>query len=270
MNLMVLFSSTNADTLAKYKEAGVPLRIKKAKLQGISYQYLEIAQDSSASKPILLFVHGSPGSSEMFGQFLRNKELIDRAILISVDRLGYGHSNFGISEPSLEKQADQLHHLISLYKGRNVIAIGHSYGGPIIARLAIDYPQDLKALLLLAPALDPDNEKFKAIARLSWWKLTKWYFPKLLRVSSDEKMAHVKELIKLRPLLAQINIPSVHVHGKKDWIVPYINLNYSRQHFNDSILITVSHENADHFLFTKEQAPLVIKEIHKLLDSLDQ
>lgn len=268
MNFVISFSSSNEVTLSKYKEAGVPLKIKNADLNGISYQWMEIANDSSATKPIVLFVHGSPGASEMFGRFLMNKELIDRAILISVDRLGYGHSNFGVSEPSLEKQAEQLHHLISQYKGHKVIAIGHSYGGPIIARQAIDYPEDLDALLLLAPALDPDNEKFKVLARLSWWKLTKWYFPKLFRVSSDEKMAHVEELNKLKPLLGQINIPTVHVHGKKDWIVPYENLNFSRKLFNDSILTIVSHEEADHLLFTKEQAPIVIKEIHKLLDQI--
>ena len=54
MNLMVSFSSSNEDTLAKYEEAGVPLRIKEANLNGISYQYLEIAKDSSENKPILL------------------------------------------------------------------------------------------------------------------------------------------------------------------------------------------------------------------------
>ena len=45
--------------------------------------------------PTLLFVHGTPGSWDAFKAYLKNKELLQYYRIISIDRPGFGYSDFG-------------------------------------------------------------------------------------------------------------------------------------------------------------------------------
>src|SRR5690349_14103774 len=67
--------------------------------------YLTVGSDSL---PMVLFVHGSPGSLGDFIGFMGDDTLLSKAQLVSVDRPGFGTSNFGYAEPSLEKQAADI------------------------------------------------------------------------------------------------------------------------------------------------------------------
>jgi pimeloyl-ACP methyl ester carboxylesterase len=262
------FRVPNDEIITRFEIDSIPIEIIKTTYNDREFQYFEATLDSSESKPILLFVHGSPGSSDDFRNFLSDKELLKMARLISVDRFGYGHSGYGESEPSLKKQAAQLHHLLSLYEPTVVIATGHSFGGPIIMRLAIDYPEDLDALVLVGPALDPKNEKYKGIAKFGKWKVTKWMVSKSFQVAADEKIAHVRELDTMESEIPNIRIPVKHIHGKKDKIVPYKNVDYSKKHFDSGIIEILTLEDSGHFLLNEDNYPIVKKEIMDLLEEL--
>lgn len=268
MNLAVSFSLSNEECIAKYQAANIPLQIREGVINNWPYQYLGITADSATLKPILLFVHGAPGAADMFEPFLMDSNLHQDATLIAVDRLGYGHSFHGRSAPTFKEQVEQLHDLLSHYLDRKVIAIGHSYGGPIITRLAIDYPDDVQALLLLAPAHDPALEQYEGIANVARWRATRWLFADLWQVSADEKYVHVRELEKIKDQLIDIQIPITHVHGKKDILVPYGNLNFSQSHFDPKWLKSVSLDDAGHLLLEKENVPAVMKEIRWLMDKI--
>ncbi|MEL6358265.1 MAG: alpha/beta hydrolase, partial [Bacteroidota bacterium] len=231
--------------------------------------FLETSKTPNDSTPVILFVHGAPGAAGMYDRFLMDGELLEKAILISVDRLGYGHSGLGNAETSFAKQAEQLHNLISQYPNREVVAVGHSFGGPIITQLAIDYPNDVAGLVLLAPALDPEQEKYQGLAKIAKWKLTRWYFPELIRVSADEKLTHVAELEKMKKNIGQVNLPVLHIHGDKDSVVPYGNLAFSEEHFNPAILQTVTFPGADHFLIEKADYPQTKQALLQFIDELD-
>lgn len=251
---------------AEYAALGIDLRIGEAEYNGRSYAYLETGTDTSGTKPVLLLVHGAPGVGSMYQRFLQDEELRAKTTLVSPDRLGYGSAAVGGAEPSLAIQAAQLHDLLARYRGRRVIAVGHSFGGPIIVRQAIDFPDDLDQLVLLAPALDPDHEKFEGLAKIARWKLTRWYFPDMVRVSADEKLAHADELRKMQPLIGDITVLTLHVHGDSDRIVPYENLAFSQKHFQDSILTSHTLPGSDHFLVEGADF-LRVKEL--LLEVLD-
>ena len=208
------FRVANTKVLKEFKEASIPIKIKEDIFNQKKYQYLEVFTEKNNDKPILLLVHGAPGSSYEFKHLLLDKEILKKADLISVDRLGYGNSGYGISEPSLEIQAKQLYHIANKYKGRKLIAIGHSYGGPIITKMAVEYPNDLDAVILLAPAIDPNLEKYEGIAKLGRWKLTKWLMSKAFQVAAIEKKHHVSELKKLENDLQKIKIPVLHCTWK--------------------------------------------------------
>jgi len=255
MNFIISFSAPDEKTIAKYAEAGVPLTIKTGSVDGRTYQFLETVLEPTDTTPVILFVHGAPGAAGMFDRFLMDVDLLEKGILVSIDRLGYGHSGLGDSETSFAKQADQLHDLISQYPNRKIIAVGHSFGGPIITQLAIDYPNNVDGLVLLAPALDPELEKYQGLAKTAKWKLTRWYFPELVRVSADEKLTHVAELKQMESKIEQIKIPVLHIHGDKDSVVPYGNLAFSEKHFREEILQTETFTGSDHFLVEGKDYP---------------
>ena len=264
MHSGISFSPDDDALISDYKLKGIDLNIKEEAYKSISYKYYYTGIDSTKST-ILLFVHGTPGAGAMFGKFMSDKDLLEKADIISVDRLGYGNSDFGTSYPILIDQAQQLNHLCSQFPNRKIIAVGHSFGGPIVVKQACAFTEDLSALILLAPALDPETERFEGLAKLAWWKLTSWYFPKLFRVAADEKIAHRKELEIMNDDLKNISIPILHIHGTNDWMVPYENLQFAEKVFKSADLIPVTLEGSSHFLFTGNDFEKVKVEILKFL-----
>ena len=104
--------------------------------------------------PLVVFVHGSPGSLDAFIDFMADTALLKRAQLITVDRPGFGASNFGYAEPSLEKQATYLRPILEgNKKHRPIILVGHSLGGPVIARMAMEYGELIDGLVIVAVPL---------------------------------------------------------------------------------------------------------------------
>lgn len=265
MHFGISFSPDDDALIAEYKAKGIELNIQEKAYKSISYKYYYTGIDSTKST-ILLFVHGTPGAGAMFGKFMADKDLLKKADIISVDRFGYGSSDFGTSYPILIDQAQQLNHLCSQFPDRKIIAVGHSFGGPIVVKQACEFPEDLSALILLAPALDPETEKFEGLAKLAWWKLTSWYFPQLLKVAADEKIAHRNELEIMKDDLKDIAIPILHIHGTNDWMVPYQNLQFAEEEFKSADLTPITLEGSSHFLFTGEDFEKVKVEILKFLE----
>ncbi len=214
-----------------------------------NHQLRYLTMISDPSKPFVVFIHGAPGSSADYLQYLRDEKLYASINIIDVDRLGYGYSGFGHAETSIQKQGEAIHSIIrKITISKNIILVGHSFGGPIAVRMAMDFPDAYSNLILLAPALDPDHEKQFKIGHLAMIKPTRWLTPPALRVAADEKYSHIDELKKMLPHYNHLKIPIIHIHGTKDSLVPYENLEFSKQHINPKILETISLENVDHFL----------------------
>jgi pimeloyl-ACP methyl ester carboxylesterase len=67
-------------------------------------------------------------------------------------------------EQSLRMQSACLAPLLRLGKSaKKPILVGHSLGGPVAARLAMDYPDEVGGLILVAPSIDPELEKKNGI-----------------------------------------------------------------------------------------------------------
>ena len=153
-------------------------------------QEMFYAETGSDTNQMVLFVHGAPGSWDAFMKYLGDTALMRRAHLISVDRPGYGKSGLGQSVISIEEQSAMIAPILDANKsGKPAILVGHSYGGPVIARMAMDYPEKVGALILLAPAIDPEHEKLFLINYPANWKVFRWMVPAVWRVSNDEKLS---------------------------------------------------------------------------------
>jgi len=165
--------------------------------------------------------------------------------------LGYGYSDYGIAETSIEKQAESIFAIVEKHQLDNLIVVGWSYGVPIAAKMAYKY-SEVKYSVLVAGAVSPEDEKFFGIAKLVRWKLTKWMFSKALKVSDDEKMTHVAELRKMLNDWGSIKTPITYYHGTKDRIVPYKNIDFMTAKVNDSLLDAITVKDANHFILSKK------------------
>jgi pimeloyl-ACP methyl ester carboxylesterase len=200
--------------------------------------------------PLIVFVHGSPGSLSAFIDFLADTTLLKKTQLITVDRPGFGASNFGYAEPSLQKQAACLKPILESHKAnRPIILVGHSLGGPLIARMAIDYPELVDGLVIVAGSIDPELEPNE-----TWFRaplatpFLKWILPRSMRASNDEIYKLKPELQEMLPLWKNITTPTIVIQGKKDRLVPAANANFARKMMVNAPLKIVLVDGMDHFV----------------------
>ncbi len=214
-------------------------------------------KNPSADLPVILFVHGAPGSANNFFTYQADADLQKKAILVSIDRPGYGFSNYGHSEISIQKQAEAVKAVMDQYPRRRFILVGHSYGGPIIAKAAYLYPDSIRSLLMLAPVNHPDHEPMFWVSYWAKWPATRWTVSRGFRVSADEKFSHAAELDKMREDWKQLKVAVTHLHGTKDMLAPMPNIDFSRQEIPKEHLNMVVMEGTGHLI------PFTLPEVTK-------
>lgn len=215
----------------------------------VGRQPITYVKAGDESKPLVVFVHGSPGSLSAFIDFMADSALLANAQLITVDRPGFGASNFGYAEPSLQKQAAALKPLIEENKkGRPVILVGHSLGGPVIARMAMDYPELINGLIFVAASVDPElepNEWFRGPLATPFLK---WILPRSLRASNDEIYQLKPELQRMLPLWQAVTSPAIIIQGNQDSLVPPGNAEFIKRMMTHADVKLVLEESMNHFV----------------------
>jgi len=206
------------------------------KMDHRSIHYARIGADTL---PTVLFIHGSPGAWDAFIGFFVDSSLYSRAQLISVDRPGFGKSDLGKPERSLKAQAADIAPLLRLSRSdQKPILVGHSLGGPVAVRLAMDYPDQVSGLILVAPSIDPALEKkewYRPIGNV--FPFRQW-LPTELDVSNQEIMPLKSELQQMMPLWASIRVPVIVIQGEDDPLVPAANAIFAeRMLINASVTI---------------------------------
>ncbi|MBT1695788.1 alpha/beta hydrolase [Fulvivirgaceae bacterium PWU4] len=226
------------------------------KIKGTQHHYtvgskvIHYVKAGDATQPLVLFVHGSPGSLSAFIRFLADTVLLKKALLISTDRPGFGHSNFGTAEPSLEKQALALKPILEQYKSnRPIVLVGHSLGGPLIVRMAMTYPELVDGLIIVAGSVDPDLEPNE-----TWFRaplatpFLSWILPRSFRASNEEIYQLKPELQQMLPYWKNITCPVIVIHGKKDELVPFENIDFAKKMLVNAPVEFMINENMNHFV----------------------
>ena len=202
-----------------------------------------------SSKPLLVFVHGSPGSSSNFIHFAKDNALLMNFQILLLDRPGFGYSDFGHSEPSMNKQAAILNEVVHQFNAPRIILVGHSLGGPIIARMAMDTTIAIDGLVLLAASVAPELEPKEAWRRPMDSPWLRWLLPKSFRVSNQEIIPARKELKIMEPMWPRITSRVVIIHGGKDKLVPVENADYAKEKLvNARQVIMHKHPDLNHFI----------------------
>jgi pimeloyl-ACP methyl ester carboxylesterase len=221
--------------------------IKYTTYKNQQIRYLEMITDREL--PYVVFIHGAPGSSADYFNYFKDKNLTEHVNLISVDRLGYGYSEYGTFEIALDIQSNAVQSVVNTAcQHGDIYLVGHSYGGPVALKMAANNPDGYAGILLLAPAIDPENEKEVKIAGLGIHPWTSWLMTPAWRVAAAEKLSHVSELEKLEPELEKINSPVCLIHGTKDSLVPYENVDFAKRKIDPGLLEVITLEGVDHFL----------------------
>lgn len=199
---------------------------------GVLDRSLFAAEIGPADAPPVLLVHGSPGSWRDSLDLLRDPLLTARARLIAVDRPGFGASGAGHLEVSLARQSALLAALLEEEAPAGkapqpAIVVGHSLGGPVAARLAMDRPDLVRGLVLVAASIDPALEKTTWYQHLARWPLIRAIVPKELELANDEILPLRGELEKMLPLWSTLRMPVVVIQGDADGLVPKANADFA-------------------------------------------
>jgi len=222
---------------------------RQATVEADDYK-IHYVSSGDEQKPLILFVHGSPGSLSAFIGFLTDSTLLTHHLLITTDRPGFGYSHFGTGEPSLQKQAASLKPILEKYQSnRPIILVGHSLGAPVIARMAMDYPDLVDGLIIVAGSIDPDLEPNE-----TWFRaplatpFLSWLLPRSLRASNDEIYQLKPELESMKPLWKNIRCPVTFIQGDKDRLVDPRNVQFAKEVLTSTTVTVISKEDMDHFV----------------------
>ena len=99
----------------------------------------------------VLFGHSSAGSGSQWRALMAS--LSDRYRLIAPDHLGYGRTgSYPGGPPLLQFEIEIIEALLRRLDGPTHL-IGHSYGGGLLARVAIRNPERVRSLILVEPTL---------------------------------------------------------------------------------------------------------------------
>ena len=118
---------------------------KSVDVEGVQYFYREVGENNSDT---ILMIHGFLGSSYDFIDVMN--ELKDRFHVIAVDMIGFGLSEKPIDfDYAKQKQAEGLVKFLDTLGIEEVTIMAHSMGGEVSIHLAHDYPEYVKAMILI-------------------------------------------------------------------------------------------------------------------------
>jgi pimeloyl-ACP methyl ester carboxylesterase len=224
-----------------------------------------VAAGESASPRRVLFVHGSPGTWEAWRIFLTHDDLAGNAALFALDRPGFGGTDRGRAEGSLARQAAALAAVLDQEGGGPAVIAGHSLGGPIAARLALDRPELVSGLLLVAPSIDPESEERRWFNVAGSLRVVQWFLPVDWIASNREIWPLKRELAEIAPRLAEIRAPVVVLQGEKDELVDPANADFVGRAFTGASVEIERFPDLGHFLLW-QRPDLVRAALARLLD----
>ena len=132
---------------------------------------------------------------------------------------------------------------------RPIILVGHSLAGALIAEMAIEYPELVDGLIIVAGSIDPELEPNE-----TWFRaplatpFLSWLLPRSFRASNEEIYQLKPELEQMLPLWKEIKCPVIVIQGKKDSLVPAENADFARKMLVNAPVEFVLVEDMNHFV----------------------
>jgi pimeloyl-ACP methyl ester carboxylesterase len=240
------FRKSDEESKEDFQRNGISLTTATVRVDNHHIHYAKTGNDTL---PTLFFLHGTPGSWDAFAEYMQDEELLRKFRMISIDRPGFGGSDFGTAL-HLDKQSELISPLFQQFRnGKPMFIAGHSMGGPMVIKLAADNPEIFSALVIISGSLDPDEQTHEKWRRILFKTPLNYFVPGALRPSNEELWFLKDDLVELEKDFSKIHCPVYFVHGAKDTWVPPKNVDYGRKmlvHAN-SVQVKII-PDANHFI----------------------
>lgn len=191
----------------------------------------------------IVFIHGSPGRGDEWLPYLANCPRDQYRV--AVDRAGYGESLPAKALPTIKAQARALVPLLA----QDCIIVGYSYGSPVALQLALDWPDLVAGLLLIAGPIDPQLEHVRPLQRIAATPAVSRFLPQGLRSSVLELVPFRSDLEDLVKKLGRITARVTAMQGMRDTIVPATNATLLASYLTGrAALRSILIPDGDHYL----------------------
>ena len=153
---LALFSRAAARRI----ERDVPPDGQFVTIDGVRLHYVDRGHG-----PAIVMIHGLGGQMRNFGYALADRLVADHRVIL-IDRPGSGYSAAAPSA-AIAAQATLVAGLIETLELESPLIVGHSLGGAVALALALDHPDKVGGLALIAPLTQPQESvpaAFRGIA----------------------------------------------------------------------------------------------------------
>lgn len=205
----------------------------------------------------ILILHGWGSCAKNWG---RVKELLEgQGCKVFVPDLpGFGENPQPLKPWSLDDYTEWLKEFCEKNNLSQVFLLGHSFGGGVAVKYALNYPESIKKLFLVAPAIVRKKtfkkEIMKKTAKIfSFLPLSvkKIIYRKI--IGSDYPLAkgpmretYLKIINEdLSRELVKVSAPTLLIWGKKDDVLPIKNAYFIKEKIKNSKLIVIPEANHD-------------------------
>lgn len=135
-----------AAVIARRVQARVPPLGRFVDVDGARLHYVDRGRG-----PVVVLLHGLGGNLRNFHALIEQLEVDHR--VVALDRPGCGYSTAASAvQPDLFEQARIVAAFLRALDLRRPLVVGHSMGGALALALALDFPEHVGALTLIAPA----------------------------------------------------------------------------------------------------------------------
>jgi pimeloyl-ACP methyl ester carboxylesterase len=145
--------------MARRARLKVPPLGEFLEIEGTVFHFVDVGPDipePGGNEPTIVMIHGLGGTMRTFTYAVLG-ELRQRYRLITIDRPGSGYSTRPDDRASIAHQAALFAKFIAAKGLQQPLVVGHSYGGTVALTLALDHPESVGALALLAPLTHPQS-----------------------------------------------------------------------------------------------------------------
>ena len=153
----LLLPETTSGTMTEREAAGPDATF--VEVNGLSVHYTSAPfQGDRSDAPLIVLLHGFGASTYSWREVLEPLSAFGEVVAYDRPAFGFTERPVDQSEPSpygVEAQLDLLQAVIDEWAepGQDVVLVGHSAGGTLAAEFALRYPEEVSALVLVAPAL---------------------------------------------------------------------------------------------------------------------
>jgi len=137
-------------------EAAHPAAGRFVEVVGGRLHVLELSPTVAEEQQPIVLVHGASGNLQDLRLALGDRLAVNRRVIL-MDRPGHGWSDRpgGTADASPARQAALIAQALDCMGIKQFVLLGHSLGGAIATAFALDYPDRIVGLVLLAPVTHP-------------------------------------------------------------------------------------------------------------------